>query len=984
VIQTCTDVGEGCLQWQDGTDCADTSETCDDAGGTAECVAGCTPDCSTEDATQCNVNDIETCTDVGGGCLQWQETTDCTTTGQVCDDASGTPTCVTPCVPDCATAAATQCDGTVIDTCTDVGGGCLQWVAGTDCAVASDYCDATSGTATCMTCTDGCTTAGATQCNATVIETCTADARGCLGWVAGIDCSATSQVCDATSGTAICEEPMGSGSCASPIVVRTDHFALAGTDFTADFTDDQTFGDASCDSRTGTVDAVFSIALAAGETVLLRELGTLDAVLSLQNTCGDAAVCVFAEDFSETVGWDYTATVAETVYLIVEAWYATPVSTGYDIRIDIVAPEDCGNGVDDDIDGDIDCDDSDCFGDATDCATETNCTDAADNDGDTTIDCADSDCGTVPACAPYRAVFEAFAPAADAFDLGGSVLTFTPSTTAAMGYTWAVADGTGAYVVTPGSGTVTAALTLTDDSNREHVFSTLAAGFPFYGTTYTRVFVGSNGHLTFGSGNSGILDSQTELFTLPTIAALTEDLNPAAAGAGPVTVDEFADRVAVTFHNVPFYAETPLNQFQIVLFADGRIQLVWLVVPAAGFDSGDTPYVGIASGIGAAPYPAETNFYTPPVELCGNGTDDDRDSLIDCSDPDCFGNATYCATETNCGDAADNDGDTTIDCADSDCTFAAACSPRINEVRYDQSGTDTEEFVELYAPASLSLTGYTLVHVNGATGAPTIWAADLTGRTVGTDRFWVLGSSVMTGLTEAVWADFGVGDTNAMQNDQEALVLYWHRGLADERIVDAVAWEGPASLPATAIEGTPATGIPTAAWNNTMGRYADGNDTNNNLADFVQSWWPTPGAANTPAQPAGFSRVSASSGATSGLPAAIPDNLPAGISLTLASGAFLGTSIAEIHVGVRIRHTFRGDLIVGVANPAGTAVQLHNRSGGGADDLMTVYSLATAPDQPLTPFVGTNPTGTWTLTVSDNAGGDTGSVLEWVVWVRNP
>ena len=619
VIQTCTDVGGGCLQWQDGTDCADTSEVCDDTAEPAVCAAGCTPTCTSEDETRCSGTVIQTCTDVDG-CLLWQETTDCAATGQVCDDAGGTPACVTPCVPDCTTAGATQCDGSVIETCTDVGGGCLRWVAGTDCATTADYCDMVGGAATCLTCTDVCTTAGDTQCNGTVIETCAADAHGCLDWAAGTDCAATSRECDDSTGTAACVEPLGSGSCADPIVVRVDHYALAGTDFTADFTNDQTLGGAGCVARTGSVEAVFSIALSAGETVRLRELGALDVVLSLQNTCGDTEACVFSrdDDLGEVTGHDHTAATDETVYLIVEAYSATPSLRGYDIRIDIVSAEACGNGLDDDVDGDVDCDDSDCFGDATHCATETNCADGEDNDADGNTDCADSDCGTVPACAPYRAVFEAFAPTADPFDLEGKVLTFTPSTTDPMGYTWAVADGAGAYLVTPGSGTTTATLTLTDDSNAAHAFTTLAAGFPFYGTTYHRLFVGSNGYLTFASGIGTIVDTQSEFFAQPIVAALAEDLNPAATGAGPVTVDEFADRVAVTFHNVPFYGETVSNQFQIVLHSDGRIQLAYVAVPAAGFDSGDTPYVGIASGVGRAPFPAETNFYVAPVAAPGD------------------------------------------------------------------------------------------------------------------------------------------------------------------------------------------------------------------------------------------------------------------------------------------------------------------------------------------------------------------------------
>lgn len=61
----------------------------------------------------------------------------------------------------------------------------------------------------------------------------------------------------------------------------------------------------------------------------------------------------------------------------------------------------CTDGVDNDLDGDIDCDDSDCAGNPA-CSVlpqeEDNCTDGIDNDGDSLIDCDDIDCAGNPAC----------------------------------------------------------------------------------------------------------------------------------------------------------------------------------------------------------------------------------------------------------------------------------------------------------------------------------------------------------------------------------------------------------------------------------------------------------------------------------------------------------------------------------------------------------------------------------------------------------
>jgi hypothetical protein len=56
----------------------------------------------------------------------------------------------------------------------------------------------------------------------------------------------------------------------------------------------------------------------------------------------------------------------------------------------------CDNGQDDDGDGDVDCDDSDCAF-AVECTPE-DCDNGTDDDGDGDIDCADPDCVSDPAC----------------------------------------------------------------------------------------------------------------------------------------------------------------------------------------------------------------------------------------------------------------------------------------------------------------------------------------------------------------------------------------------------------------------------------------------------------------------------------------------------------------------------------------------------------------------------------------------------------
>jgi len=58
---------------------------------------------------------------------------------------------------------------------------------------------------------------------------------------------------------------------------------------------------------------------------------------------------------------------------------------------------------------------------------------------------------------------------------------------------------------------------------------------------------------------------------------------------------------------------------------------------------------------------------------CQNGEDDDGDSMVDCADADCFGQAVCEAggnperNDERCSDWIDNDGDGAVDCDDSDC-----------------------------------------------------------------------------------------------------------------------------------------------------------------------------------------------------------------------------------------------------------------------------------------------------------------------------
>ena len=112
-------------------------------------------------------------------------------------------------------------------------------------------------------------------------------------------------------------------------------------------------------------------------------------------------------------------------------------------------------------------------------------------------------------------------------------------------------------------------------------------------------------------------------------------------------------------------------------------------------------------------------------------------------------------------------------------------------------------------------------------------------------------------------------------------------------------------------------------------------------------------------------------------PVSIPDSDPLGVKSTIMMPS--SGNIADVQVSVDLTHTWNSDLIVELTSPTGTVVRLHNRSGGSADDIMTTYDLLTPVDGPglMDDFDGEDSQGIWQLFISDNVGGDTGTLNSW-------
>jgi subtilisin-like proprotein convertase family protein len=109
----------------------------------------------------------------------------------------------------------------------------------------------------------------------------------------------------------------------------------------------------------------------------------------------------------------------------------------------------------------------------------------------------------------------------------------------------------------------------------------------------------------------------------------------------------------------------------------------------------------------------------------------------------------------------------------------------------------------------------------------------------------------------------------------------------------------------------------------------------------------------------------------------IPDNDAAGIVRKLQLPA--GAPIADVTVSVDITHPWIGDLQVLLTPPGGSAIALHDRTGGGADNLIRSWRSVDLPA--LQALRGSNPGGTWELRVADKARRDEGKLNRWRIEV---
>lgn len=158
--------------------------------------------------------------------------------------------------------------------------------------------------------------------------------------------------------------------------------------------------------------------------------------------------------------------------------------------------------------------------------------------------------------------------------------------------------------------------------------------------------------------------------------------------------------------------------------------------------------------------------------------------------------------------------------------------PVIHEIVYDGPGGDADDvFTELFGESGMVLAGWTLVGINGATGA-VYRTLGLTGAVIPDDGLLVIATATASGDVLAQ-RDF-VANVD-WQNGPDAVQLR----APDGTIVDALQYGD--ALANNAGEGQPAEDV---AAGQSLARDLFSTDTNNNVTDFVRGV-PTPGVGPT-------------------------------------------------------------------------------------------------------------------------------------------
>ncbi len=316
--------------------------------------------------------------------------------------------------------------------------------------------------------------------------------------------------------------------------------------------------------------------------------------------------------------------------LLIDTWDHT---TEFSLEIQCLGGENCLNGTDDDDDGAIDCQDSDCANHDACVAHEDICDDGLDNDEDGLLDCQDPDCFAEPGCAQQDSC-------------------------------------TQAKVITCGT---TIAGHTTHGHDRFNVNSCLTANAVEEGPELAYQIEAPTGTKMTAllKIDKQAIGSDLDFFLLAAGAESCDVDQCLASSGNPNQQDErleFAMPATGAYLLVETWTANKPSAFEIELLCDTATNPNEDCINEVDDDQ-DGDIDCDDSDCASDPACQETGG-----EDCGNGLDDDQDGDIDCADSDCNADpACQSNTAEDCVNNRDDDGDGDTDCFDSDCSDRAAC-----------------------------------------------------------------------------------------------------------------------------------------------------------------------------------------------------------------------------------------------------------------------------------------------------------------------
>jgi hypothetical protein len=247
-----------------------------------------------------------------------------------------------------------------------------------------------------------------------------------------------------------------------------------------------------------------------------------------------------------------------------------------------------------------------------------------------------------------------------------------------------------------------------------------------------------------------------------------------------------------------------------------------------------------------------------------NGTETDVDCGGGCPSPCADGLACVagsdcasgvCGTNVcqapSCLDAVKNGLEVGLDCG-GPCPM---CHLVINEIDYDQVGTDTNEYIEIYngTGADVSLSGLQLRFVNGSTNTVYL-TVDLTpGGTLLNGEYLVVASGTVVVPASAKKILFAAGSNNIQNGAPDGVALV---NTTSTQVIDVLSYAGSMTMAnlgapfgvVSLVEGTalPAVTVDDGLSAKSLNRKPNGLDHNNAATDWALSTTLTPGAANVP------------------------------------------------------------------------------------------------------------------------------------------